>query len=116
MPQPNRWTSNCVRERRAGATFFLEPHEADKTIIWEGQPIVSQLQRPDNVPFDRRKIGKPIARGQRTLRGLPSDYQYSPEWSEKRTLHFRIFTNRIESVPASEPRNWKLVGNKSGVR
>lgn len=29
----------------SGATFFLEPHEADKTIIWEGQLIVSQLVR-----------------------------------------------------------------------
>ena len=99
-----------------GETFFLAPHEADKTVIWEGQLVVSRLDGPDNLRLDLRKIGKPIARGDITFRHLPPGYEYSPEWSEKRTLYFRIFPNRIESVPASEARGWKLVGNESGVK
>lgn len=89
-------------QSEGGETFFLAPHEADKTIIWKGQVVVSHLQGPDNVPLDRRQIGKPIARGEIRLRELPSDYRYSPEWSDKRTLYYRISSNRIELVPASK--------------
>ena len=91
-----------------GETFFLAPHEADKTFIWEGQLVVSRLDGPNSVSLDLRKIGKPIARRDITIRHLPPGYKYSPEWSEKRTLYFRIFRNRIESVPASEAKRWKL--------
>ena len=98
-----------------GALFFLGPHEVDKTIIWQGRLVVSQLQGPDNVSLDLRKRGKPIASRDITFRRLPPGYEYSPEWSESRTLYFKIFHNQIESVPASRGRNWKLVGNKSGV-
>jgi hypothetical protein len=90
-------------------TFFLGPHEVDKTIIDEGQAVVSQLKGPGNVPLDRRKVGKPIASRAITFRHLPPDYLYSPEWSNKRTLYFRISSNRIELVPASEARDWKIV-------
>ena len=104
-----------VSQSEGGQTFFLSPHEADKTIIWEGQLVVSQLEGPTNLRLDRQKIGKPIASRTITFRNLPADYQYSPEWSDKRTLYFRIFSNRIESVPASQARDWKLVGSKSGL-
>src|SRR5882724_8955350 len=97
-------------------TFFLAPREADKTVIWEGQLVASRLDGPDNLRLDLRKLGKPIARGDVTFRHLPPGYEYSPEWSGKRTLYFRIFRNRIESVPASEARGWKLVGNEIGVK
>jgi len=98
-------------------TFFLAPHEADKTIIeGEGEAVASRLSGPDNVRLDLRKVGKSLASCDITFRHLPPGYEYSPEWSERRTLYFRIFGNRIESVPASEARNWKLVGYKSGVR
>jgi len=80
-----------------GVIFFLGPHEVNKTIIWE-------------------KIGKPIASGTISFRTLPPDYQYSPEWSEKRTMYFRIANHRIESIPNSAGRNWMIVGNASGVR
>lgn len=99
-----------------GETFFLAPHEADKPLIWEGQLVASRLDGPDNLSLNLRKKGKPIARGDITFRHLAPGYEYSPEWSEKRTLYFRIFRNQIESVPASEARSWKLVGNESGVK
>ena len=98
-----------------GVIFFLAPHEANKTTIWEGRLIVSLLEGPDNARLDLRKIGKRIASRDISFRHLPPAYEYSPEWSEKRTLYFRIFTNRIESVPASAGRNWKLVGTKVGL-
>jgi hypothetical protein len=105
-----------VSESEGGETFFLGPHEADKAIIWKGKLVVSQLKGPSNLRLDRQKIGKPIASRAITFRNLPADYEYSPEWSEKRTLYFRILSTRIESIPAFEAKHWKLVGNKSGVR
>jgi hypothetical protein len=99
-----------------GVIFFLGPHEVNKTIIWEGRVVASRLLGPDNVPLDRQKIGKPIASGTISFRTLPPDYQYSPEWSEKRTMYFRIANHRIESIPNSAGRNWMIVGNASGVR
>lgn len=98
------------------ATFFLAAQEVDKTIIWEGRAVVSRLEGPYNARLDLQKIGKPITSRAITFRNLPPDYEYSPQWSEKRTLYFRILSNRIESVQASEGRHWKLVGNESGVR
>src|SRR5206468_12299451 len=71
---------------------------------------------PDNVRLDLRKVGKSLASCDITFRHLTPGYEYSPEWSERRTLYFSIFGNRIESVRASEARNWQLVGYKSGVR
>jgi hypothetical protein len=98
-------------------TFFLGPHETDKTILeGEGEAVASRLDGPDNVRLDLRKVGKPVASCDITFRRLPPSYEYSPEWSERRTLYFRIFGNRIELVPSSEARDWKLLGNKSGVR
>ncbi|MGE5215076.1 MAG: hypothetical protein ACM3NN_15460 [Nitrospirota bacterium] len=97
-------------------TFFLAAHETDKTFVWEGQLVVSRLDGPNNVSLDLRKIGKPIARREITLRHLPTNYEYSPEWSEKRTLYFRILRDRIESVPAVEARGWKLDGFQGGVK
>lgn len=105
-----------VSRSEGGVTFFLAPCEADKTIVWEGEAIVSRLEGPNNQRLDLQKIGKPITTRAITFLNLPPDYKYSPEWSEKRALYFRIVRNRIESVPASEGKNWKLVGNKSGVR
>jgi hypothetical protein len=104
------------RSDRGRTTFFLGPYDADKTIIWEGQAVVSQLKGPDNVPLDKREAGKPIASCEITFRHLPPDYQYSPESSNKRKLYFRIFSNRIELAPASETRDWKIIESKSGVR
>ena len=97
-----------LSQSEGGETFFLAPHEVDKTIIWKGQVVVSRLHGPDNVPLDRRQIGKPMARGEITLRELPSDYRYSPEWSGKRTLYYRISSNRIELVSPSKAREWKV--------
>jgi hypothetical protein len=98
-------------------TFFLGPHETDKTTIeGEGEAVASRLDGPDNVRPDLRKVGKPVASCDITLRQLPRGYEFSPEWSERRTLYFRILGSRIESVPSSEARDWKPVGNKSGVR
>ncbi len=104
------------RSEPGGARFFLGPHEVDKTIIWEGQAVASRLDGPSNVHLDLRKVGKPVASCDITFRHLPPGYAWSPEWSERRTLYFRIFGNRIESIPGSEARDWKLVGYKSGVR
>jgi hypothetical protein len=104
------------RSEPGGTKFFLGPHEVDKTIIWEGQAVASRLDGPDNVRLDLRKVGKPVASCDISFRHLPPGYEYSPEWSERRTLYFRIFANRIESLPASEARDWKLVGYESGVR
>jgi len=105
-----------VSGSEGAATFFLAPRETDETIIWEGEAIVSRLEGPNRKRLDLQKIGKAIATRAITFRNLPPDYQYSPEWSEKRTLYFRILRNRIESVPASEGRNWTIVGKKSGVK
>ena len=103
------------RSEGGAAQFFLAPHEVDKTIIWEGQAVASRLNGPDNVRLDLRKVGKPVAKGDITFCQLPPGYEYSPQWSERRTLYFRIFGNRIESVPAYEARDWKLVGHQSGL-
>lgn len=98
-------------------TFFLRPYEADKTPIeGEGEAIVSELKGSDNVPLYKRQVGTRIACCTITFRGLPPDYEYSPEWSDKRTLHFRIFTDRIELVPASEARDWKISEAKGGAK
>jgi len=86
--------------------FFLGPHEADKTPIYEGQAVVAELKGPDNVRLDKREAGKPIARCEIRFRQLlPADYEYSPEWSDKRTFYYRITRDRIELVPASEARD-----------
>jgi hypothetical protein len=98
-------------------TFFLRPYQADKTPIDnEGEAVVSELPGSDNVTLYKRRAGKRIASCEITFRHLPPDYQYSPEWSNKRTLYFRIFTNRIELVPAFEARDWKISKAKGGVR
>jgi hypothetical protein len=81
-------------------TFFLGPYEEDKTAIDEGQVVVSELKGPSDVPLDRRQVGRPIATCQITFRDLPPDYEYSPESSNKRTLYFNIYSDRIEQVPA----------------
>ena len=96
------------------ATFLLGPYDTDKTIIWEGQAVVSRLKGAQSIPLDKREAGESIARCEITFGELPADYSYSPEWSNKRTLYFRIFSNRIELVPASEARDWKVTESQTG--
>jgi hypothetical protein len=96
------------------ATFFLGPYDTDKTIIWEGQAVVSRLKGAQSIPLDKREAGESIARCEITFRELPADYPYSPEWSNKRTLYFRIFSNRMDLVSASEARDWKVTESQTG--
>jgi hypothetical protein len=105
---------NLLPRSDAGrTTFFLRPYEADKTIINEGQAVVFQLKGSDSVPLDKREEGKQTASCEITFRQLLPDYQYSPQGSDKRTLYFRIFSDRIQLVPASEARDWKIVERKN---
>jgi hypothetical protein len=98
-------------------TFFLRAYETDKTPIeGECEAVVCELKGPDNVPLYKRQVGRRIATCTITFRGLPSDYEYSPEWSAKRMLYFRIFTDRIELVAAPEARNWKISESKRRAR
>jgi len=101
------------RSDPGGAMFFLGPYDTDKTIIWEGQAVVSRLKGAQSMPLDKREVGESIARCEITFRELPGGYQYSPEWSNQRTLYFRIFSNRIELVPASEATDSKVTESKA---
>lgn len=101
-------------ERGVGTLFFLKPGDVTETEISEGRAVASQLKGPKRVSLDKREIGKPIACGEIAFGDLPADYQHSPEWSLKRRLYFRILSNRIELVPASETRDWKLNDSVNG--
>jgi hypothetical protein len=104
------------RSEPGGVIFFLKPGDVNETDIWEGRVIASQLTGPSNVPLDKREIGKPIASGEITFSGLPTDYEYSSESSDERRLYFRILDNRIESVPASDAKDWKTSESKDGLK
>ena len=101
------------RSEPGGVIFFLRPGDLNETDIWEGRVIASQLRGPSNVSLHNREIGKPIASGEITFSGLRTDYEYSPEWSAERRLYFRILDNRIEQVPASEAKDWKVPAGES---
>jgi hypothetical protein len=89
--------------------FWLGPHETDITEILEGQAVAASLKGPVNVPASQRETNKPLASGEIKFRQLLSaDYEYSPEWSDKRRFYYRITDDRIERIPASEARGWKI--------
>ena len=94
-------------EGEIGTIFFLKPSDVDETEISEGRAVASKLKGAKNISLDKREIGTHIASGKITFSGLSTDYQYSPESSDKRRLYFRILGNRIESVAASQAREWK---------
>jgi hypothetical protein len=88
-----------------GIVFFLRTDEARKEEIYEGGVVAAQVARG--------WIGKPVAKGQlRFHHLLAADYEYSPEWSDKRTFYYKVTTGRIERVPAATGKKWKIFGSK----
>ena len=106
-------TIELIARAEGGEIFFLGPQEVNETDLWEGQAVASELKGPESVPLHKREVGKAVASGEITFRGLSKDYKYSPESSDKRRLYFRIFGNRIEQVPSSEAKGWKTIENTS---
>lgn len=91
-----------------GEVFFVGPRETQETGVWKGKATASRLIGPSNLPLHEQKVGKPVAKGEITLRSLRRGWQYSRELSPERTLYFKIVGNRIEEVPSSEGRRWKV--------
>jgi hypothetical protein len=101
----------------SGATyeeFWLGPREADINSIHEGEAVIKSLKGPQNKPLDQREPDKTLVTGKIQFRDLLSaDYEYSPQRSEKRRFYYRITQGRIERVPSSEAKNWKIVDSRS---
>lgn len=97
--------------------FWLGPHEADKIEIFEGGVVASQLIGPANQPLDQRRECRLVAKGALKFRHLLAlDYEYSPEWSDKRTFYYKIAGGDIKRVPAIEGKKWKIIGGKPPPR
>ena len=99
---------DCPAWESAGGVFFLGPHETQETSVWKGRAEAFRLKGPQNLSLDKRQRGEQVASGEITLRSLRSVWEYSRELSQERTLYFKIIGNRIEEVPASEGRRWKV--------
>jgi len=99
-----------------GVIFFLKPGDVNETVISEGRAVASELKGPEEVSLDKREIGKLVATGEIRFNVLPTDYEYSPESSDKRKLHFRILGDRIEMVPDSKAKNWPLSQTKKNAQ
>jgi len=83
--------------------FILKPQEVDVNPIQEGAVIATPALGADDAPLSERTAGKPIAKYEIRFRQLlPVNYEYSPEWSDERTLYYRITSDGIELVPASQ--------------
>lgn len=98
-----------LHPRSNGVTqeFRLGPHEAAEIEIDEGHVVTALLIGPANAALDQRTIGKTVAKGEiKFHKLLPTNYEYSPEWSDKRRLYYKITNNRIELVPASKAKGW----------
>jgi hypothetical protein len=90
-----------------GIEFELKPQQVDAIPIEEGEVIAASALRAGDAPPSERTIGKPIANYKiRFGQLLPANYEYSPEWSDERTLYFRITNDRIELVPPSRAKGW----------
>jgi hypothetical protein len=74
--------------------FDIRPHEVEETIVEEGGRAIVAGNK-------RREI---------SFKGLATDDEYSPTWSSKRKLYFRITEDRIDPVVASESQNWGKIG------
>jgi hypothetical protein len=88
--------------------FFLAPHETQAVEVDPGRADALKLEGPSNVRLDEQKQGKRVATGEITFHLLPRGWEYSRELSAERTLYFRVVGDRIEEVPASEGKRWKV--------
>jgi hypothetical protein len=97
-----------LRPHAGGATeFVLKPHDVDVNPLEEGEATAAPALGAKDAPLSKRTIGKPIAKCEIQFRGLlPADYEYSPEWSDERTLYYRVTNDRIELVSASQAKGW----------
>jgi hypothetical protein len=91
-----------------GGLFFLGPHEAQETQIPEGRANALRLKGPSDLPLHKQKMGERIATGEIRFRSLGHGWEYSPELSTERTLYYQIIDHRVELVPASQGRHWKI--------
>ena len=103
---------------RGAEEFFLAPDEADKTEIFEGDVVIAaELVGPANLRLHQRQVGRPVAKGELKFRHLLAvDYEYSPEWSDKRTFYYKVTLGKIERVPTATGKKWKIVGSKATPR
>jgi hypothetical protein len=93
------------RRSKAEGGFMIKAHDVREELIDPDENEVVVLQATGSTVSEK---GNVLARAKIDFSKLPGNYQYLPESSFERRLYFRLGSARVEQVPASEGRHWKI--------
>lgn len=97
-----------IPKSEGGVLFYMKPGDVQETEVSEGRVVALHAKGPKDVRmYGEREKDERVAIGEISFRGLPSDYKYSDESSDKRRLYFKVADHQIKRVAASEGRSWK---------